>query len=99
MFDLACFRGLRVSELVSLTWGQVIRRESGEAQLSIVGKGGKGREVLTALCLERHRLRVVGAVDAVVLPAEQGAIDIGGDLKPSLARDGARARFGPGMTP
>ena len=46
MFDLAYFGGLRVSELVSLTWGQVIRRDSGEAQLSIVGKGGKGREVL-----------------------------------------------------
>src|SRR5262245_16860839 len=46
MFDLAYFGGLRVSELVSLTWGQVIRRDSGEAQLSIVGKGNKGREVL-----------------------------------------------------
>ena len=31
MFDLAYFGGLRVSELVSLTWGQVIRRDSGEA--------------------------------------------------------------------
>ena len=46
MFDLAYFGGLRVSELVSLTWGQVIQRDSGEAQLSIVGKGSKGREVL-----------------------------------------------------
>jgi integrase/recombinase XerD len=46
MFDLAYFGGLRVSELVSLTWGQVIRLDSGEAQLSIVGKGSKGREVL-----------------------------------------------------
>jgi len=45
MFDLAYFGGLRVSELVSLTWGQVIRRDSGEAQLSIVGKGSKSREV------------------------------------------------------
>jgi site-specific recombinase XerD len=38
--------GLRVSELVSLTWAQVIQRDSGEAQLSIVGKGSKSREVL-----------------------------------------------------
>jgi integrase/recombinase XerD len=30
----------------SRTWGQVIRRDSGEAQLSIVGKGSKSREVL-----------------------------------------------------
>jgi integrase/recombinase XerD len=29
-----------------LTWAQAIRRHSGEAQLSIVGKGSKGREVL-----------------------------------------------------
>src|SRR5215471_13994940 len=46
MFDLAYFGGLRASELVSLTWAQVIRRDSGEAQLSIVGKGSRGREVL-----------------------------------------------------
>ena len=46
IFDLAYFGGLRASELVSLTWAQVIRRDSGEAQLSIVGKGSKGREVL-----------------------------------------------------
>jgi integrase/recombinase XerD len=46
MFDLAYFGAGRVSELVSLTWGQVIRRDSGEAQLSIVGKGSKNREVL-----------------------------------------------------
>lgn len=29
-----------------MTWAQVIRRGSGEAQLSIVGKASKGREVL-----------------------------------------------------
>jgi integrase/recombinase XerD len=30
---------------VSLTWSQVIRRDSGEAQLSVVGKGDKDRQV------------------------------------------------------
>jgi site-specific recombinase XerC len=43
IFDLAYFGGMRVSELVSFTWGQVIRRDSGEAQLSIIGKGSKSR--------------------------------------------------------
>jgi site-specific recombinase XerC len=38
--------GLRVSELVSLRWAQVIRRDSGEAQLEAVGKGDKVRQVL-----------------------------------------------------
>jgi site-specific recombinase XerD len=46
MLQVAYFGGLRVSELVSLTWHQVIRRDSGEAQLSIIGKGDKAREVL-----------------------------------------------------
>jgi integrase/recombinase XerD len=43
---VAYFGGLRVSELVTLTWARVIRRDSGEAQLSVLGKGDKAREVL-----------------------------------------------------
>jgi integrase/recombinase XerD len=46
LLDVAYFGGLRVSELVGLSWAQVIRRDSGEAQLSIIGKGDKAREVL-----------------------------------------------------
>jgi integrase/recombinase XerD len=46
MLQVAYFGGLRVSELVSLTWSQAIRRDSGEAQLSIIGKGTKERQVL-----------------------------------------------------
>jgi integrase/recombinase XerD len=46
MLQVAYFGGLRVSELVGLTWSQVIRRDDGQAQLSIIGKGGKAREVL-----------------------------------------------------
>jgi site-specific recombinase XerC len=30
----------------SLTWGQVIKRDTGEAQLEIIGKGSKTRQVL-----------------------------------------------------
>jgi integrase/recombinase XerD len=37
---------LRVSELAGLTWAQVFPRETGEAQLAIVGKGDKPRNVL-----------------------------------------------------
>ena len=46
MLEVAYFGGLRVSELVSLTWSQVIRRDNGEAQLEVVGKGDKVRQVL-----------------------------------------------------
>jgi hypothetical protein len=46
MLEIAYFGGLRVSELVALTWAQVIRRDSGEAQLEVIGKGDKVRQVL-----------------------------------------------------
>jgi integrase len=43
ILQVAYFGGLRVSELVSLTWAQVIRRDSGEAKLSIVGTPSERR--------------------------------------------------------
>jgi site-specific recombinase XerD len=46
LLETGYFGGLRVSEVVSLTWAQVIRRDSGEAQLEVVGKGAKVRQVL-----------------------------------------------------
>jgi site-specific recombinase XerD len=46
MFEVAYYGGLRVSELASLTWSQVIPRETGEAQLAVLGKGDKDRHVL-----------------------------------------------------
>src|SRR6185369_17733016 len=46
LLEVSYFGGLRVSELVGLTWSQVIRRDSGEAQLEVVGKGDKVRQVL-----------------------------------------------------
>ena len=46
MLEVAYFGGLRVSELVGLICSQVIRRNNGEAQLEIVGKGDKVRQVL-----------------------------------------------------
>lgn len=38
--------GLRVSEVVGLTWERIHEREEGRAQLTIHGKGGKTRHVL-----------------------------------------------------
>ena len=46
MLEVAYFGALRVSELAGLTWSQIIPRESGEAQLAIVGKGDKPRNIL-----------------------------------------------------
>jgi integrase/recombinase XerD len=46
MLEVGYFGGLRVSELVSLTWSQVIARDDGQAQLAVIGKGDKDRQVL-----------------------------------------------------
>ena len=46
MLEVAYYGALRVSELVGLSWRQVIPRESGEVQLAVVGKGDKARNVL-----------------------------------------------------
>ena len=46
MLEVAYFSALRVSELAALTWSQVIPRDTGEAQLAIVGKGDKPRNIL-----------------------------------------------------
>ncbi len=44
--EVAYYGALRVSEIASLTWSQVIPRETGEVQLALVGKGDKERHVL-----------------------------------------------------
>jgi len=76
MLQVAYFGGLRVSELVSLTWAQVIRRDSGEAQLSIVGKGTKERQVL------------IPAAIAGPLLASRGDAPVGAPVFPSVRRPG-----------
>jgi site-specific recombinase XerC len=56
MQEVAYFGVLRGSELVSLTWAQVIRCDSGEAQLDVAGKGNKSRRLSpTCTCEPRHR--------------------------------------------
>ena len=64
MLEIAYYGGLRVSELVSLTWGQVINRDSGEAQLEIVGKGRKTRQVLIPLPIATRLLASRGGQSA-----------------------------------
>jgi integrase/recombinase XerD len=68
MLQVAYFGGLRVGELVSLTWSQVIRRDSGEAQLSVVGKGDKDGQN-TDPC--RNRRAIAGQ------PGERTGVGVG----------------------
>lgn len=46
LLEVAYFGALRITELTTLRWRQVISRDSGEVQLEITGKGDKTRQVL-----------------------------------------------------
>jgi site-specific recombinase XerD len=56
LLETAYAAGLRVSELVALTWSDVLFRDEGRAQLSISGKGGKVRQVLVPEIVSRSLL-------------------------------------------
>jgi integrase/recombinase XerD len=67
--------GLRVSELVALTWSDVIERDGGRVQLSVLGKGHKRREVLLPEVVSRSLLSLrgdAGANDPVFASARGG---------------------------
>ena len=52
--------GLRVSELAALTWSDVLPRDKGQVQLSVVGKGGVMRQVLLPEAVSRALLSLRG---------------------------------------
>jgi integrase/recombinase XerD len=56
--------GLRVSEIVGLNWADVLPRDQGLVQLSIVGKGGKIRQVLLPEIVSRSLLSLRGDAGA-----------------------------------
>jgi len=60
MLEVAYTGGLRVSELVSLTWAQIIARDTGEIQLALMGKGGKERNVLLPTEISQSLLGIRG---------------------------------------
>jgi integrase/recombinase XerD len=52
--------GLRVSELVALTWSDVLEREEGRVQLNLLGKGRMVRQVLLPAIVSRALLALRG---------------------------------------
>ena len=52
--------GLRVSEIVALTWADVLSRDEGRVPLSITGKGGKVRQVLLPEIVSRCDEKIYG---------------------------------------
>ena len=77
MLEVAYFGALRVSELASLAWSQVIPRETGEAQLAIVGKGDKPRNILIPadLAAALRELRGDAPASARVFPITERRIN------------------------
>jgi integrase/recombinase XerD len=60
--------GLRVSELAGLTWSDIVARDKGQVQLSVLGKGGIVRQVLLPEAVSRALLSLrgdTGANDAI----------------------------------
>ncbi len=66
--------GLRVSELVALTWSDVIDRGDGVVQLSVTGKGGKVRQVVLPVIVGRALLasRDDAPTSAPLFPSRKG---------------------------
>src|SRR5262245_15667447 len=64
LIEVAYAGGLRVSELVGLSWADVLPRENDQVQLSILGKGGKQRQVLLPDIVSRSLLTLRGDADA-----------------------------------
>jgi integrase/recombinase XerD len=56
--------GLRVSELVALAWADVLPRDEGRVQLSVLGKGGKVRQVVLPEIVSRPLLSLRGDAGA-----------------------------------
>ena len=60
LLEVAYAGGLRVSEVVGLTWADVLPRDKGRVQLSITGKGGYVRQVLLPDIVSRSLLSLRG---------------------------------------
>jgi integrase/recombinase XerD len=95
--------GLRVSELVALTWSDVLTRDKeGRVQLSIVGKGGVVRQVLLPAAVSRSLLSLrgdAGANDPVFASRKGGGPlttrAVQGTVKRAAAKAGLDAPISP----
>jgi integrase/recombinase XerD len=92
----------RVSELVALTWADVITREGRQVQLSILGKGGVFRQVLLPEAVSRSLLSLrgdAGANDPVFASRKRGGPlttrAVLGTVKRAAARAGLEAPISP----
>jgi integrase/recombinase XerD len=92
--------GLRVSELVALTWSDVIERDGGKVQLSVLGKGHKRREVLLPEIVARSLLSLRGDAGAndPVFASPRGGHLTERAINYMLKRAGATAGINPKLS-
>jgi integrase/recombinase XerD len=90
--------GLRVSELVGLSWSHVIARADGNVQLDVIGKGNKVRQVLLPESVGRSLLSLrgnAGANDPVFRSRKLGGRLTERAVNFMLKRAAAEARIDP----
>ena len=101
LIEVAYAGGLRVSEIVSLTWADVLPRENDLVQLSILGKGEKPRQVLLPEIVSRSLLTLrgdAGTNDPVFASRKGGRLTaraVHGMVKRTAARAGVNAAISP----
>ncbi len=90
--------GLRVSELVGLTWADVLTRPDGRVQLSVMGKGERLRPVLLPAGVSQPLLASRGdaPASAPVFPSRKGGAPL---LPRAVNRMIKRAAEGAGVNP
>jgi site-specific recombinase XerD len=101
LIEVAYAGGLRVSELVNLIWADVLPREEGRVQLSILGKGEKPRQVLLPDIVSRSLLTLrgdAGSKDPVFASRKGGSLSeraVHAMVKRAAARAGVNAAISP----
>jgi site-specific recombinase XerD len=102
LIETAYAGGLRVSELVALTWSDVLPREE-RVQLNVLGKGGKVRQVLLPAIVSRSLLSLrpvdAGANDPVFCSRKGGGRLAERAVLGMLKRTAIRSGVNPEVSP
>lgn len=97
LLEVSYARGLRVSETVALTWADVLPRDN-RVQLSILGKGGKVRQVLLPDVVSRLLLTLRGDASSVFASRKGGHLTeraVNGMVKRAASKAGINEAVSP----
>lgn len=93
--------GLRVSELVALSWADVLPRDNDRVQLSVLGKGDKLRHVILPAVVSRALVATRGDAEpsAPVFPSRKGGAPLLERAVNRMIKDAAeRANVNPALS-